>query len=325
MSDMIKILISILRAIKTGQDPTQNILEGPDPSRNILNLRILYWNPGGIIGKNRELRDLTQLENIHYPEAGRHLMEDTECQGYDNPTHVPTDPRHRPDVLDIELGHKTFLETLYLGFSFATAEDVDASANLLVDKIREAQFSATTLLSVPTSRRRNMPLSIKTRLRRKRRLLKLWTRIRSPKLKSELNELARVISEAVRYFCSAIWKVRINWAVESSKNLNQLCRQLTKATAPICPVTDRAKVRRYDIQARAEVIVDYLVERFSPNLPATSPPLVSTTHNLIRAKVPLPIPELYASYTNHISTLRAHLEKWEDNVLPTSHHRDGPT
>ncbi|GBP37692.1 hypothetical protein EVAR_23741_1 [Eumeta japonica] len=43
--------------------------------------------------------------------AGRLLMEDAERQGYevlgpDTPTHVPTDIRHRPDVLDIVIGHK---------------------------------------------------------------------------------------------------------------------------------------------------------------------------------------------------------------------------
>ncbi|GBP91288.1 hypothetical protein EVAR_96488_1 [Eumeta japonica] len=38
---------------------------GPDTRGDVLNLKILYWNPGGIIGKTRELRDLTQLEDAH--------------------------------------------------------------------------------------------------------------------------------------------------------------------------------------------------------------------------------------------------------------------
>ncbi|GBP49142.1 Probable RNA-directed DNA polymerase from transposon BS [Eumeta japonica] len=201
----------------------------PDTRGDVLNLRIIFWNPGGIIGKTRELRDLAQLEDAHIillgetklpPEqelripnffayqrdgisargpayrgtailirrdimheaeqltdfesmcsigirvrsseqeirlfaayrppgtkmcvqdihaifqeqtptliigdlnakhkawglhsisrAGRLLMEDAERQGYevlgpDTPTHVPTDIRHRPDVLDIVIGHK---------------------------------------------------------------------------------------------------------------------------------------------------------------------------------------------------------------------------
>ncbi|GBP53954.1 RNA-directed DNA polymerase from mobile element jockey [Eumeta japonica] len=201
----------------------------PDTRVDVVNLRIIYWNPGGIIGKTRVLRDLTQLEDAHIillgetklrPEqelkipnffayrrdeiatrgpayratavlirrdimheaeqltdfeamrsigirvgsseqeirllaaygppgtkmcvrdihaifqeqtptfiigylnakhkawgshsisrTGRLLMEDAERQGYevlglDTPTHVPTDIRYRPDVLDIVIGHK---------------------------------------------------------------------------------------------------------------------------------------------------------------------------------------------------------------------------
>ncbi|GBP20219.1 Probable RNA-directed DNA polymerase from transposon BS [Eumeta japonica] len=210
---------------RTGPDAEYST--GPDTHANVLNLRILYWNPGGIIGKTRELRNLTQLEDIHIiilgktklrpqqelkisnffaygrdeisarepayrgttvlirrdvmheveqftsfetmrsmgirvgssdyeirlfvayrppgtrmcvqdirsifkgptptfiignlnakhkawgshaSRASRLLMEDAERQGYevlgpDTPTHVPTDMRHRPDVLDIVLGH----------------------------------------------------------------------------------------------------------------------------------------------------------------------------------------------------------------------------
>ncbi|GBP03466.1 hypothetical protein EVAR_72163_1 [Eumeta japonica] len=36
----------------------------PDTRGDVLNLRILYWNPEGIIGKTRELRDLVQLEDV---------------------------------------------------------------------------------------------------------------------------------------------------------------------------------------------------------------------------------------------------------------------
>ncbi|GBP31069.1 Probable RNA-directed DNA polymerase from transposon X-element [Eumeta japonica] len=425
----------------------------PDTRGDVLNLRIIYWNPGGIIGKTRELRDLAQLEDDHIillgetklrPEqelkipnffayrrdeisargpayrgtavlirrdimheteqltdfetmrsigirvgsseqeirlfaayrppgtkmcvqdihaiiqeqtptliigdlhakhkawgshsisrAGRLLMEDAECQGYevlgpDTPTHVPTDIRHRPDVLDIVIGHKirrlmhveimygmdmqhlpilvtvgfgTFnsppvsvrqrldwksfessLETLHLGSSFETAADVEASANLLVEKIKEAQARATTLLPSSTSRRGDLPLSIKRKLRLKRRLHKLWTRTHRPKLKKELNGLSRNISEAVRDFRGANWEATIDRAGESAKNLNQLCRQLTRAAAPKCPITDRSGVRRYDAKARAEVIAEHLAEQFTPNPPATSPNL-QKHHAQVRYRV----------------------------------------
>ncbi|GBP68336.1 hypothetical protein EVAR_31326_1 [Eumeta japonica] len=54
--------------------------------------------------------------------------------------------------------------------------------------------------------------------------------------------------------------------------------QAYQSTVPICPITHRAGVHRYDAYAREEVIADYLVEQFSPNPPRVargrhSPPL----------------------------------------------------
>ncbi|GBP53955.1 Probable RNA-directed DNA polymerase from transposon X-element [Eumeta japonica] len=165
---------------------------------------------------------------------------------------------------------ETSLETLHLGSSFETAADVETSVNLLVEKIKEAQARATTLLPSSTSRRGDLPLSIKRKLRLKRRLHKLWTRTRCPKLKKELNGLSRSISEAVRDFRGATWEATIDRVGESTKNLNQLCRQLTRAGAPKCPITGRSGIRRYDAKARAEVIAEHLAEQFTPNPPATS-------------------------------------------------------
>ncbi|GBP61948.1 hypothetical protein EVAR_45005_1 [Eumeta japonica] len=135
----------------------------------------------------------------------------------------------------------------------------------MVDKIKEAQTRATTLLPVSTSRRGNLTLSIKRRLRLKRRLHKLWTRTRCPKLKKELNDLLRNISKAAKDFCGATWEATIDCAGKSARDLNQLYRQLTKATVPKCPVTDRSEVRRYDTKARAEMIAEYLAGQFIPN------------------------------------------------------------
>ncbi|GBP39726.1 Probable RNA-directed DNA polymerase from transposon X-element [Eumeta japonica] len=65
------------------------------------------------------------------------------------PNSPPAATRQR---LDLET-FQTFLETLHLGSSFATAADVEATVNLLVNRIREAQSRATALLLSPTSRR----------------------------------------------------------------------------------------------------------------------------------------------------------------------------
>ncbi|GBP63546.1 Probable RNA-directed DNA polymerase from transposon BS [Eumeta japonica] len=117
--------------------------------------------------------------------------------GPDIPTHVPTDSRHRADVLDIILIHveviydmvtqhlpilatvevwarhlppqttrkrtdwtafQVSLKTLHLGFSFAAVYTV---VNQLVNKIRRAQSITPTLLPISTSRRRDLPLHIK--------------------------------------------------------------------------------------------------------------------------------------------------------------------
>ncbi|GBP10220.1 RNA-directed DNA polymerase from mobile element jockey [Eumeta japonica] len=172
--------------------------------------------------------------------AGRLLMKDAERQGHevlgpDTPSHVPTNMRRRPDVLDIVLGHKirrpmhvevvygmdtqlisilvtmgtgtsnspqvtsmqrkdwknfyTSLEALHLGAFFETTADVEASANLLVDRTRDAQAGPTTFLLKSTSRRGDLPPSIKRWLQHKRRLHKLWTSTRCSKLKKELNDL----------------------------------------------------------------------------------------------------------------------------------------
>ncbi|GBP53891.1 hypothetical protein EVAR_96569_1 [Eumeta japonica] len=350
--------------------PDTEYPRGPDIRGNVLNLRILYWNPGGIIGKTRKLCDLAQLEDVHIillgetklqPEqelripnifayrhdeisargpayrgtavlichdlmqeaeqltdfetmrsigirdvhatfsdqtptliiddliakrkawgshsiyrAGRLLMEDAERHGYealgpDTFTHVPTDMRHRPDVLDIVIGHKirrpmhvefvssmdthhllilvtvgtgtsnapqatlrqrvvwenfeTFLEALHLGPSFETAAYVEASANLLVDKKKETQ--ARPRLSY--QHRRPAPATC-------------------PRAsKGGCGTNAGYIS--FRDFRGATWEAIIDRAGESARNLNQLCRQLTKTAAPKCPVTVRSEVRHYDAKA----------------------------------------------------------------------------
>ncbi|GBP77240.1 Probable RNA-directed DNA polymerase from transposon X-element [Eumeta japonica] len=128
-----------------------------------------------------------------------------------------------------------------------------------------------TLLPVSTSRRGYLLLSIKRRLRLKRSIHKLWIRTRCPKLKKELYDLSKNISEAVGDFRGVTWEATVDHVGERARNLNQLCHQLTKAAAPKCPVTDRSGVRRYDAKARMKVIAEYLIDQFTPNPPATSP------------------------------------------------------
>ncbi|GBP55161.1 Probable RNA-directed DNA polymerase from transposon BS [Eumeta japonica] len=129
---------------------------------------------------------------------GRQLMEDAELQEYEvlglnTPTHVSTDPRHRPDVLDIVLSHKIrrpmHVEVVY-------------GINM-----------------------QHLPIH-----------------------------------------------VTVGTNTSSSPHRGNLCRQLTKATAPKCPITHRSGIRLYDVKAQAEIIAGYLAEQFNPNPPATSAP-----------------------------------------------------
>ncbi|GBP56878.1 hypothetical protein EVAR_41627_1 [Eumeta japonica] len=61
------------------------------------------------------------------------------------------------------------------------------------------------------------------------------------------------------------------YAFKRVRLLTDLWRQLTKAAAPKCPITDRSGVCCYDAKARAEMIAEYIAEQFVPNPPATSP------------------------------------------------------
>ncbi|GBP24353.1 RNA-directed DNA polymerase from mobile element jockey [Eumeta japonica] len=168
---------------------------------------------------------------------------------------------------------QTSLEALHLGSSFETAADAKASANLLVDRIKEAQARTTTLLPASKFRCGDLHPSIERRLRHKRRLHKLWTRTRCSKLKKELNDLSRNILEAVRDFRGTTWEATIDRAGESARSVNQLYCQLAKIEAPNCPITDRSGVCRYDAKARAEVIAEHLAEQLISNPPTTSPNL----------------------------------------------------
>ncbi|GBP72157.1 hypothetical protein EVAR_49748_1 [Eumeta japonica] len=123
------------------------------------------------------------------------------------------------------------------------------------------------------------------------------------------NGLSRSISEAVRDYRGANWEATIDRAGESAKNLNHLCRQLTRAAAPKCPITDRSGVRRYDAKTRVEVIAEHLAEQFTPNPPATSPNL-QEHHAQVRYRVeefmataPPPLPETCSSPQPHYTRL----------------------
>ncbi|GBP40344.1 Probable RNA-directed DNA polymerase from transposon X-element [Eumeta japonica] len=213
-------------------------------------------------------------------------MEDAKSREYevlgpDTPTHVPKDPRHRADILDIVQNHKlgwpTYVEVIYSmdtqhlpilitvrigarhSLSLPTRQRVDWA---VFQKSLETLPHDTAQGPAPSSQREN---ATKTKLH------KLWTCTHYPRLKKELNALARRLAIAVRDYRSAAWEETIDHASENMKNLHQLNRQLTKTSASVCPIANRTGARCYDAPARAEAIAEYLKRQFSPNPPATSP------------------------------------------------------
>ncbi|GBP00480.1 RNA-directed DNA polymerase from mobile element jockey [Eumeta japonica] len=162
-----------------------------------------------------------------------------------------------------------------------TPKDVEEAVNILVNRIRKAQQTAMVSQPVQILRRGDLLLRFREKMQQKRRLHKLWTHTRCPRLRKKLNELARRLAVAVRDHRGAAWEETIDHASESMKNLHQLNCRLTKTTTPICPITNRAGARSYDVPARAEAIVQYLEGPFSPKSPAIS--TMMQEHGTLRA------------------------------------------
>ncbi|GBP13802.1 hypothetical protein EVAR_8019_1 [Eumeta japonica] len=70
------------------------------------------------------------------------------------------------------------LETLNLRYPLETPKDVEEAAEILVDRIREAQRNAMASQPIKTSRRGNLPFHVREKMQQKRRLHKLWIRTR---------------------------------------------------------------------------------------------------------------------------------------------------
>ncbi|GBP82095.1 hypothetical protein EVAR_89434_1 [Eumeta japonica] len=145
-------------------------------------------------------------------------MEDAERHGYemldpDTPTHMPTDVRHRLDVLNTVLGHR-----------IRRPMHVEVVPGLRLSFLHRRH--AADLPPPPASAGH----CVKRRVRHQKE---------DTASKGGYGTNADYIS----------WEATIDRANESATSLNQLCRQLTKATAPKCSITDRSGIRFYDAKA----------------------------------------------------------------------------
>ncbi|GBP34307.1 RNA-directed DNA polymerase from mobile element jockey [Eumeta japonica] len=229
--------------------------------------------------------------------AGRQLLQDAEDYGYEvlgpvTPSHVPTDPRFGADVLDIVLCHRLpfpiHVEVL--------PEEVDSAASRLN---QAAYSSATTRLPAATCRRWDLPLRLQRALQHKRNLKRLWARTRCPRVKRDLNSVALELRQEVWTFGGAAWEETIGQAGEDWKSLHQLCRSLTKAPAPVCPLFDKTGMRRYAAKDRAEILAEHLEEQFTLHPASDSHSIVrhhEEVEHRVRGFLSAPIPSLPGDY-----------------------------
>ncbi|GBP63473.1 hypothetical protein EVAR_49526_1 [Eumeta japonica] len=90
-------------------------------------------------------------------------------------------------------------KNLHLRSLLETTKDADEIANILVNRVRKAQRTATASQLIQTLCRGDLPLHLREKMQQKRRIHKLWTRTCCPRLNKKLNELVRKLAIAVRY------------------------------------------------------------------------------------------------------------------------------
>ncbi|GBP89419.1 hypothetical protein EVAR_89127_1 [Eumeta japonica] len=93
----------------------------------------------------------------------------------------------------------------------------------------------------------------------------LWARTRCTRAKCDLNRTAQKLRKAIWTFRGAAWEETIKQTGDNWNYLHLLCRHLTRAPAPVCPLFDRTKMRRYAAKDRTEIPSEHLEEQFTPH------------------------------------------------------------
>ncbi|GBP94618.1 RNA-directed DNA polymerase from mobile element jockey [Eumeta japonica] len=161
-----------------------------------------------------------------------------------------------------------------MGKSFSSPEEVDSAASRLNHEIQVAYSSATTHLPAATCRRWDLPLRLQRALQHKRNLQRLWPRTRCPRVKRDLNRVALELRQ-------------------------ELCRSLTKAPAPVCPLFDKTGMRRYAAKDRAEILAEHLEKQFTLHPASDSHSIVrhhEEVEHRVRKFLSAPIPSLPGDY-----------------------------
>ncbi|GBP67644.1 RNA-directed DNA polymerase from mobile element jockey [Eumeta japonica] len=261
--------------------------------------------------------------------AGRQLLQDAEDYGYevlgpDTPSHVPTDPRFGADVLDIVLCHRLpfpiHVEVLYgadtkhlpILITLGTTAHLTPARPQTHRTNWSAYQHALEELHIGRPRTPLRPHIFRQRLaadgtflyacsalQHKRNLQRLWARTRCPRVKRDLNRVALELRQEVRTFRGAAWEETIGQAGEDWKSLHQLCRSLTKAPAPVCPLFDKTGMRGYATKDRAEILAEHLEEQFTLHPASDSHSIVKhheEVEHRVREFLSAPIPSLPGDY-----------------------------
>ncbi|KAJ2939362.1 hypothetical protein O0L34_g13456 [Tuta absoluta] len=145
-----------------------------------------------------------------------------------------------------------------------TAQDVEELACSISQQVRDAIDRATT--SLPSGGRlKPLPANIRRMIEEKRQLRKLWQRCRCPQMKTRLNHLAEKVWLELDTERANDWESLLQECGEDWGATHRLCRQITKAPAPIRPLKHSDGTLRYRAEDRAELLADCLERQFKPN------------------------------------------------------------
>ncbi|GBP64862.1 Probable RNA-directed DNA polymerase from transposon BS [Eumeta japonica] len=215
--------------------------------------------------------------------ARRQLLQDAADYGYevlgpDTPSHVPTDPHFRANVLNSVLCHRLpfpiHVEDLF---------DMDTQHLILI-----------TLDTIPhlTPARPQTHRTNWSAYQRALEELHVGKSFSSPEevdlAALHLNhEIQTAYGAATIHLpaptcrrwdrppcLGAAWEETIGQAGEDWKSLRQLCRRLTKAPTPVCPLLDKTGIRRYAAKDPAEILSEHLKEQFTLHPASDSHPII---------------------------------------------------
>ncbi|KAJ2950757.1 hypothetical protein O0L34_g9018 [Tuta absoluta] len=146
----------------------------------------------------------------------------------------------------------------------STAQDVEDLADSIRQQVQESIQHATTVLPA-SNRLKPLPKGTQKLIEEKRKLRKEWQRCRCPLMKTRLNRLAEKVWQELEADRANDWENLLHDCGEDWGATHRLCRQITKAPAPIRPLKHSDGTLRYRAEDRAELLADCLERQFQPN------------------------------------------------------------